>query len=42
MRRYIQRNVEDAIANIIVSDHNQNISVILIDSDGTELKFDYR
>jgi len=42
MRRFIQRNVEDAIANIIVSDYDRKITAITVDSDGAELKFDYK
>jgi ATP-dependent Clp protease ATP-binding subunit ClpC len=42
MRRYIQRNVEDVIANKIVADYDRKIGVILIDSDGTDLKIDYK
>jgi len=42
MRRFIQRNVEDAIANIIVSDYDRKITAITVDSGGAELKFDYK
>ena len=40
MRRYIQRNVEDVIANRIVADYDHKIGVIMLDSDGSELKID--
>jgi ATPases with chaperone activity, ATP-binding subunit len=40
MRRYIQKNVEDVIANRIVSDYDHKIGVIMLDSDGNVLKID--
>ncbi len=37
MRRYIQKNVEDEVANLIISKYNEGITGISLDSDGDKL-----
>ena len=40
MRRYIQTNVEDALAEKIIASYNTKVTSAVIDSDGESLKID--
>ncbi|MBR4292261.1 MAG: ATP-dependent Clp protease ATP-binding subunit [Clostridia bacterium] len=41
MRRYIQTDIEDVIANEIIGSYDKHFSAVIIDSDGEKLTFAY-
>ena len=38
MRRYIQKNVEDPLAELMIADYKKTYSVAKIDSDGEKIQ----